>query len=184
VAEWPYATVLVTKQDVKSGFTSGDRHLDKYFADNAVRNGRADLGQTYVLRGGPSGVQGYYTLVSGSVATDDIRALVEQNLPRYERLGAILLGRFAVQKELQGQGKVGPALLEEALRRSVGIADQAGCVGVYLDAKNDGAARFYQRYGFSRIGEPEALQMFVSMKKVRASIQAAQQEWRKVHPSA
>jgi len=71
--------------------------------------------------------------------------VLAKKLPEY--LPAVRLGRLAVAREQQGQG-IGQMLITAALVKVRRIADIAGCVGLFVDAKDDAAARYYQRFGF------------------------------------
>ena len=57
---------------------------------------------------------------------------------------------FWVAPDWRGQG-LGRALMREAER----VAREEGCVGIYLDSFEEGAARFYERLGFARCGRIE-----------------------------
>ena len=59
----------------------------------------------------------------------------------------VILARLAVP--LQDQGKsIGVGMLQEAILRTVAIADQAGMRALLTHPIGDQAARFYQRFGF------------------------------------
>ena len=57
------------------------------------------------------------------------------------------LGRLAVARNQHGAG-YGKALLVEVLRRIARVADLAGGIGLFVDAKDEAAAAFYTRFGF------------------------------------
>jgi GNAT superfamily N-acetyltransferase len=59
----------------------------------------------------------------------------------------MVLARLAVDKRLQGQ-QVGGALLQDALRRAVSVAQNIGVRALLVHALNDRARRFYSHYGF------------------------------------
>ena len=52
-----------------------------------------------------------------------------------------------MNRRAQGRG-VGRALLVDALLRVATAAEQVGCYGVTVDAKDDTAVAFYRRFGF------------------------------------
>jgi GNAT superfamily N-acetyltransferase len=54
----------------------------------------------------------------------------------------------APQKRAQGFGR---ALMAEVEK----YAQESGCIGIYLDTFEEGAARFYERLGFARCGRIE-----------------------------
>jgi GNAT superfamily N-acetyltransferase len=59
----------------------------------------------------------------------------------------MVLARLAVDKRLQGR-QVGGALLQDALRRAVSVAQNIGVRALLVHALNDRARRFYSHYGF------------------------------------
>ena len=59
-------------------------------------------------------------------------------------------------------------LLAEAIHRTVVVAEQAGVIGLFVDAKNKSARAFYERYGFILLPN-RPLQLFLPL----ASLQAA-----------
>ena len=69
------------------------------------------------------------------------------NLPRYDRIGATLLGRLARDLTYKGQG-VGELLLVDALRRALEMSRQIASAAVIVDAKDDKAHKFYLVFGF------------------------------------
>ena len=67
----------------------------------------------------------------------------------------MLLGRLAVDRSYQGKG-LGAVLLGDALMRPARA--ELGVFAMVVDAKDDAAQRFYERYGFTRLpGEAHRL---------------------------
>ena len=77
---------------------------------------------------------------------------------------ALLLGRFAVAGEAQGQ-ELGKLTLIDALRRSLEISKSAAATGVVVDAKDERAAGFYEHMGFIRFPE-NPLRLHLPMKTI------------------
>ncbi|HZE17673.1 MAG TPA: GNAT family N-acetyltransferase, partial [Mycobacterium sp.] len=65
-------------------------------------------------------------------------------------VGMVLLARLAVDRSQQGKG-VGAMLLAEALRKAVAAGEVAAARLIVVDAVDEDAAAFYERYGFVRI---------------------------------
>jgi len=65
-------------------------------------------------------------------------------------LPAVRLARLAVDTRFRGCG-YGGRLLAEAIHRTVLIAEHAGVIGLFVDAKDETACLFYQRYGFKSL---------------------------------
>jgi GNAT superfamily N-acetyltransferase len=94
---------------------------------------------------GSASILGFYALASAFVFVQDLPTAAGKRLPR--QIPVTRLARLAVRRELQGQG-LGRLLLADALNRARGAAQSVGSAGVFVDAKDDEAARFYQRFGF------------------------------------
>jgi len=79
--------------------------------------------------------------------------IVYEALPEAQRKGipnpipAMLIGRFAVDKSLQGRG-LGKMLLFDALGRAVRASNEVGIFAVRVDAFSESAKQFYLKYGF------------------------------------
>jgi GNAT superfamily N-acetyltransferase len=70
----------------------------------------------------------------------------------------IYIRAVAVRVDRQGQ-RLGRALLINALRRCIGIAEQMGAAVIVLDVLEDKhferRSRFYEEFGFVAPGDPE-----------------------------
>ena len=95
------------------------------------------------------GLAGFYTLTQDNIASEDLppELIKRLNLPRYERIGASLLGRLARDLAYKGKG-VGELLLVDALKRSLAMSRQIASSAVVVDAKDEKAHKFYQDFGF------------------------------------
>ena len=90
---------------------------------------------------------GFYTLSAISVDIGAWPEDVAKTLPRYPVVPATLLGRLAIDRQLQGRG-AGEHLLMDALHRSWQASRQVASVAVVVDAKDSQAVGFYTRYEF------------------------------------
>lgn len=108
----------------------------------------------------PHRVAGYYAVSATLVQTE---GMLGKKLPR--DVSAILLGRLAVDQRDKGQG-LGECLLMHALESAVRTADIIGVQCVVVDAIDDRAAGFYQRYGFVAL-TTEPRRLVVAMDSVR-----------------
>ena len=91
-------------------------------------------------------VVGYYAI---STAMEQRIALPNARLRRGmpDQVPLLLIGRIAVDAAFRGRG-IGTALLSDALRRCLAVAEIAGARGVIAHAIDDDALRFYLRCGF------------------------------------
>jgi GNAT superfamily N-acetyltransferase len=91
-------------------------------------------------------VVGYFSLTMGSILRADAPAKLVRGMPAYP-IGMVLLARLAVDRRDQGKG-AGALLLSEALRKAVDAGEAAAARLVVVDAIDDQAVRFYERFGF------------------------------------
>jgi predicted N-acetyltransferase YhbS len=152
-----------------SAFGSGNEVLDGWLRRHGLAAQRMDSARTFVAtRRGR--VVGYFSLTMGSVLRAEAPAKLVRGMPAYP-VGMVLLARLAVDESQQGTG-VGAMLLAEALRKAVAAGEVAAARLIVVDAVDENAAAFYQRYGFVRTPE-NPLRLYRRMKDVRASLDSA-----------
>lgn len=77
------------------------------------------------------------------------------------------MGRLAVDKNSQGRGS-GELLLLDALKRSALLAEHLGIYAVVVDALNEKAQGFYQKYGFAETAD-DPMRLYLPIKKILQS---------------
>ncbi len=126
-------------------FSCGEPMLDEWLKSRALANQGSGASRTFVVTDDDRQVMGYYALAAGAVAHQDAHRSVRRNMP--EPIPVMVLGRLAVDVRVQGM-KLGGALLQDALRRSVLVSQNAGVRALLVHALNDRARQFYEHYGF------------------------------------
>ena len=169
-----YSTAPIEPKDAKAGFRSGVRPLDDYLARHALSNDREGIGRAYVLRPAEQDdaslpeVLGFYTLSMALLEGTDAAKVLAKKLPRYP-MPVALIGRLAVDERARGR-RLGEMLLIDALRRVVDAAAIVGCIGIIVDAKDDGAERFYTKYDFVTVHAEEwPRRMFLPIGTAKAA---------------
>jgi GNAT superfamily N-acetyltransferase len=133
---------------------------------NAFQNQQANASQTYVLVS-DGRVVGYHTLVVGEVLHAGAPERLKKGLARHP-IPIMLLARLAVSKVHQGKG-IGPALLKDALLRTLRAADIAGIRAFSVHAKDEEARSFYEHFDF--IASPtDPMHLFVLLKDIKALV--------------
>jgi predicted N-acetyltransferase YhbS len=135
--------VLTALHDVSS-FDCGRPNLNVWLQRHALKNQQAGAARTVVVCSGQA-VIGYYALSAGTVVHAEATGKVRRNMP--DPVPMALLGRLAVDRSAQGTG-VGAGMLQDAMMRVWQASALLGVRGIVVDALDDGAARFYQRFGF------------------------------------
>jgi GNAT superfamily N-acetyltransferase len=138
----------------RGGFICGKAPLDDFLRSLASQYEKRGLGRTYVaLRGGGKEVYGYYTLASGAIPTSHLPPKVARKLPKHP-VPVILLARLAIDQAAQGK-RLGEYLLMDALRLSLGLSEAVGLFAVEVDAIDEQAKRFYEKYGFTPLADSD-----------------------------
>jgi predicted N-acetyltransferase YhbS len=152
-----------------STYDSGNEVLDAWLRRHALAAQRMNSARTFVAtRNGR--VIGYFSLTMGSVLRAEAPEKLIRGMPAYP-VGMVLLARLAVDQSQQGRG-VGAMLLAEALRKAVAAGEVAATRLIVVDAVDEDAAAFYQRYGFVRTPE-NPLRFYRGTKDVRASLDSS-----------
>ena len=142
----PFQIVRLGAEHNRASFTCGQEALDRYLRNQATQDIRRYVANCFVAVESATGrVAAYYTLAATSVPLIDLPAEVTKKLPCYPVVPAVLIGRLAVDLAFQGQG-LGRVLLVDAVRQVLAAAPAAHLL--LVDAKDEGAARFYRRNGF------------------------------------
>jgi GNAT superfamily N-acetyltransferase len=160
--------------DVES-FDCGDEPLNNYLKRHAWTNQqKSSIGVTYVAleESAPGVVLGYFTLATSSVPRDSLPKKYVRGLPPYD-LPLILLARLAVDTRFAGKG-LGGALISEAFKITIRVADEVGCRCIITDAYRDRVG-WYAKYGFIHIEGTERdgpQKMFLDVRTIRAALKS------------
>lgn len=146
----------------RTGFLCGKPELDRYLHEQASQDAKKRVAAPYVaIVPDSTDVVGYYTLSALSVPLVGVPEDVARRLPRYPNVPSTLLGRLAVHSRHQRR-RLGEQLLLHALAQSLAGSTRIASVGVVVDAIDDTARAFYERYGFLRFAD-EPRRLFLAM---------------------
>lgn len=147
-------------------FSCGQDSLDRYLKEQATQEIKKRVAAVYVATLDGRAIAGYYTLSQYAIEAGELPSeLIQQlHLPKYERLPATLLGRLARSEEFKGTG-IGDVLIMDALHRALEHSRSIASVAVVVDAIDEKARAFYERYGFVNLSN-HPNRLFVPMKTV------------------
>jgi GNAT superfamily N-acetyltransferase len=126
------------------GIESLNEFLKRYALQNLKRNISVTMGAA--AEEDRRKILGYYSVSPAQVNFEDLPAELARGIPRYP-VPALRIGRLAVDRSAQGAG-VGAELLRHALFRALELSREVGTCVVLLDAIDEKAKRFYERFGF------------------------------------
>jgi GNAT superfamily N-acetyltransferase len=159
----------LTRHHDRSSFDCGVPALNEYLRRYSRQNHESGGAKTFVAVApeAPATVLGYYSISPGAVAFAKMPAAVTKKLGRYE-LPVFRLGRLAVALPLQGRG-LGGDLLLAAGERALRVAQQVGGVALAIEAKDERAAAWYQRFGALRLLD-DPLKLVLPLETIRAAL--------------
>ncbi len=143
----PWHEEPISRQHNREAFDCGDPALNDFLRRYARQTHELGAAKTFVAvrDDDPTVVLGFYSLSSASIKFSSTPAVLTRGLARHD-VPVFRLGRLAVDKPLKGNG-LGGQLLLCAGRRCIHAAQEVGGVALLIDAKNEGVARWYARYG-------------------------------------
>jgi len=127
------------------GFDCGKPALNEWLVRHALQAQGAGSCKTFVVTGGEQ-LAGYFSLTVGQIDTLEAPERMRKGMGQHP-LPVVILARLAVSKLHQKQG-IGVALLQDAIRRTLQIGEQAGLRALLTHPIDEEAAAFYTRFGF------------------------------------
>ena len=131
----------------RTSFCCGLPELDRYLARQAGQDIRRRIARVFVCTAGEAdAVLGFYTLSALSIDLASLPEQLSRKLPRHP-VPCALIGRLAVDRSAHGRG-LGRVLLADAVKRTLAAGETVAMHALIVDAANDAARRFYERFGF------------------------------------
>ena len=149
-----------------SRFASGAESLDIWLRRKARLNEAKGGSRTYVVCEGDR-VIGFYSLAASSVERRRVSSRVGRSMP--EPIPVILLGQLAVDTGYRGRG-LGADLLADAAKRALAAADIISARALVVQAIDDEAKGFYERFGFRPFSSREPLMLVLRVSDLRAAL--------------
>jgi predicted N-acetyltransferase YhbS len=110
-----------------------------------MANQLSGASRSFVVADREQRVYGYYAMAAGAVSHQMATSSVRRNMP--DPVPVMVLARLAVDHRAQGI-KLGASLLQDAVKRAVIVAQNAGVRALLVHALHDQAREFYAHYGF------------------------------------
>jgi len=150
-------------------FDCGNKVLNDWLIHHARQAQSSGSARTFVVTEAEQ-VVGYFSLTVGQVDLVTAPERIGKGIGRYP-IPVVILARLAVSRSVQKRG-IGRGLLQDAVRRTLIIAEQAGIRAMLTHPMDDNAASFYQRFGF--IPSPlREQQLLLLLKDARRSLAPA-----------
>lgn len=153
-------STLDKKHHDRAAFDCGVEPLNHFLKKQSSQIQKRSEAILHVAHEG-SVIAGFYSLSTFSLLQADDPEQLKKQSPHMP-IPCMLIGRFAVDVSQQGKG-LGTDLLFDALTKIKQVSKTVGIAFVVVDAKDDKAKAFYERFGFTEIqSKPRRLILHVS----------------------
>ena len=161
---------LLTKSHDRDGFDCGSEPLNLFLKQTARQHAERGISRTFVLvdegASDSKPIVGFFSLNLCQIKSESLSPAEAKKLPR--DVSGIRLGRLAVAKAYQRQG-IGKTLLVAAMGKFIEIFNTAGVIGLFVDAKDQEAKRYYEQFGFVALPSSE-LELFLPVKTIQEAL--------------
>lgn len=139
----------LSRDFARADFDCGIESLNVFLKRYALQNLKKNVSVTIVAvsEEKPKKILGYYSVSMAQVTFEELPEDLSKGIPRYYPVPALRIGKLAVDRSTQGMG-LGGELLRDALMRALDLSSEIGTCVVLVDAIDENAKRFYERYGF------------------------------------
>ncbi len=161
-----YKVELLSPSHDRKSFDCGTHPaLNIFLQQQARQQGDKGISRTFVLINDvePSHIIGYFSLILTEVSGNRLPEALAKKYPRV--VAGVKLARLAVDRAHQRQG-FGAVLLIEAMSKALIISENAGVIGLFVDAKDNSAKEYYLQYGFEALQDND-LEMFLPLSLVQ-----------------
>ena len=149
------------------GFDCGQPALNEWLLRHARQAHASGPARTFVLVD-EQRITGYFSLSVGQIDSLQAPEHVRKGMGSYP-IPVVILARLAVSLADQGRG-LSVGLLQDAIRRTLAVSDQAGVRALLTYPIDEAAARFYLRFGFETSPAREQ-QLILLLKDARHLLQ-------------
>jgi ribosomal protein S18 acetylase RimI-like enzyme len=160
----------LSKSHDRESFDCGSEPLNLFLRQTARQHAERGISKTFVLVedevSEPKIIFGYFTLNICQIKSEVLPEPAGRRLPR--DVAAVKLGRLAVAKHLQRRG-IGKLLLVAAMQKVIDVFQTAGGIGLFVDAKDQAAKHYYERFGFVPLSSND-LQLFLPLKTISEAL--------------
>ena len=161
---------LLAKTHARDGFDCGSEPLNLFLKQTARQHAERGISRTFVLvdeaSTAPKPILGFFSLNICQIKSESLTPQEAKKLPC--DAAGVRLGRLAVAKTYQRQG-IGKTLVVAAMGKFIKIFNSAGGIGLFVDAKDQDAKRYYAQLGFVSLSSNE-LELFLPVKTIQEAL--------------
>ena len=161
---------LLAKSHDRDGFDCGSEPLNLFLKQTARQHAERGISRTFVLvdenAAPPKPILGFFSLNICQIKSESLAPAEARKLPG--DVSGVRLGRLVVSKAHQRQG-IEKTLLVAAMGKFIEIFNSAGGIGLFVDAKDQDAKRYYEQFGFLPMPSNE-LELFLPVRTIQEAI--------------
>ncbi len=161
---------LLAKFHDRDGFDCGTEPLNLFLKQTARQHAERGISRTFVLvdedAAAPKPIIGFFALNICQIKSEILSPEQAKKLPR--NVSGVRLGRLARAKQFKGQG-IGDILMVAAMEKFIEVFVLAGGIGLFVDAKDQKAKEFYERFGFVSLPSNE-FELFLPVKTIQEAL--------------
>ncbi|MDO8389022.1 MAG: GNAT family N-acetyltransferase [Actinomycetota bacterium] len=151
----------LTEQHNLAGFSCGAEEIDDWVHKRAWKGQIVGNANVFVFEAAGE-VLGFYALATGGVERLEAPRSARQNAP--ETVPVLLLARLGVATKAQGR-RIGAALLQDALLRTLEISENVGFRALLIHCRDETARDFYVHQVTSFKESPsDPLHLFLALR--------------------
>jgi predicted N-acetyltransferase YhbS len=146
-------------------FDCGNEALNQFLKQTARQHIQKGISRTFVLvdTEQPNIIIGFFTLTLCEIRVEKRTSQFAKKYP--SKVPGVKLARLGVNQVWQRQG-IGEILMLDAMQRALIVAENAGGIGLFVDAKDEAARTYYERFGFVSL-EDALLEMFLPLSTIQ-----------------
>lgn len=169
-----YRIESLNQQHARHEFTCGKDPLDRFIRDQGFDWAGRNLARVCVLvdESSPTRILGYHALSVTRITLTNLPERAAKKLPRSAEIGAVLLGKLAVDRQHQRK-RLGEVLLFDVFERVAAVNRYAAVYALVVDAIDEEAAAFYEHYEFIRLPTAVGIRLYLPVKDILALVATA-----------
>ena len=152
----------LNREHNRATFDCGVAPLNDFLKNLAHQNLKKGLSRTFVVTDEKKSkeILGLYTVSLCEINSTNLPEIYAKKYKGY--IPAVKLARLGVSLGAQKQG-IGKILMVDAIIRTIKISQNAGGIGLFVDAKDMNAKDYYTGYGFIPLQDRQ-LELFLPLK--------------------
>ncbi|MBG0827220.1 GNAT family N-acetyltransferase [Planomonospora sp. ID67723] len=163
------AVELLDREHRLEEFDCGSQAQNDWLRRHALQSQFAEMSRVYVVRDVDADeVMGYYALAAGQIRPDEVPARWLKGVGLYSQ-PMVLLARLGVDLRAQGRG-LGRALVTDAMRRVISVADQIGVRALLIHCEDESARDFYLCLARFESSLADPLHLILRIKDLRRAV--------------